>query len=326
LEKYCNLRKASATLSHRRETRALSGAETTEVSAENKEGFGYAQPPWRIMKGKKKKIFIFFMIIFYLSAVFLYPAFDYKNISANSAGLGGIKTVVEDEAMAVLYNPALIGDTKKPEANFFYTKFYELDELAVNSASLSFPFSKGYLGFGYSSFGTNDFYKEETVAIAYKLNFLNYASLGVNYKILNLSLGEMNTSTNFYALDFAGKINCTKKTNFGFLLSNVNRPQIGKYYKEEIYRDFCVGYSCYATENVKLLLEYIKQVGYESDYRYAVETNILKKIFFRLGAQNNTNLFTFGFGIKNSILMIDYAYNYHFDLESQHLFTLKFYL
>ena len=280
---------------------------------------------WFLLARKFKKIMTFGLIICFLPA-FLYSAFEYKNFSASSAGLAGMKTLVDDEAIAVLYNPVLIGSIKTTEFDFFYTKFYDVDELLVNVAAFSLPFLRGHIGFGYSSFGKSDFYQERIIAAGYKFDISKHVSLGLNYKNLNLSLGEMNQQTNLYAMDFGGRINCGEKANFGFLMSNVNRPTIGRDYKEEIYRDICVGYSYCPIENIKLLMEYVKQVGYESDYRYGVEMNFLKTFLLRIGNQNNVDLWTIGFGIKTSVCQLDYAYNYHFDLGSQHFFTTKFYL
>ena len=148
-----------------------------------------------------KKLIVLLLITFFFAQA-LYPAFDYKNLSAASAGLAGIKTLSDDEAIAVLYNPVLIGDSKNKEFDFFYTKFYDIDELPINAAAFSLPFLRGHLGFAYSGFGKSDFYQEQTIAAAYKFNISKNVSLGLKLQKFEPELRRDELSDEFVCYRF----------------------------------------------------------------------------------------------------------------------------
>lgn len=265
------------------------------------------------------KNFIFFIIfnIFFIKNLF--SAFEYKNISANSAGLAGIKTIIDEEALSVFYNPSLIPNKKS--INTFYTKILNIDEFKFSAVAINFDFLYGKFALGYSSFGERDFYIEQSLNMGYKF-FIKSVNFGITLKSLLLDLGEMEQKTDIFAIDFGAKINYSEKLTMGMLFSNLNRPKIGKCEKEEIYSDFNFGLRYNILKNIDLLYELIKENNYKIDFKLGSQIEIFEKYILRFGTQKNIETFNFGFGIKN---FVDYAYTYHFNLGSQHLFTLKIY-
>ncbi len=268
---------------------------------------------------KLKKFFLVAVLFFYPN--FLHAAFEYKEISAKSTSLAGIKTVSSGEALAVFYNPAGIETKKNYEINTFYTKFYEIDELGLSAIAFVLPFYIGKIGFGYNSFGETNFYKEETYALAYNVELYKNVFLALAYKNLVLDLGAMGFTTRLDALDFGARFVCDEKSELGFSYSNFNSPKIGKFVKEPIAREINVGYSYLITKSVKFMFECSKQEGYEVAYKTGVEATYLERLSMRCGYRTDSEILAVGFGINN---FLEYAYNYHFDLGNQHFFCVKF--
>jgi hypothetical protein len=263
---------------------------------------------------------IFNAIIFIIFISNLFSAFENKPISATSAALAGMKTTIDDEALAVFYNPTLVPKTYS--INTFYTNFLGISELDFGALAISLPFFRGSFGIGYSNFGDIDFYNEKMINFSYGFSITDYLKLGFSYKNFYLDLGEMGQKTNIYAIDFGAKIDCSDKIDIGILFSNLNRPKIGKYHREEIYHDYNFGVKYSILSNLNIYYEIFKENKYEIDHKFGSQIKIFEKFLIRFGLQKNIDTFNLGFSIKN---FLDYAYTYHFDLGSQHFFNLKFY-
>ncbi|MCP4481295.1 MAG: hypothetical protein GY817_00495 [bacterium] len=263
-----------------------------------------------------KRVKALVMIVFFVCCFpqFLFPAFEYKVLSAQSAGVCGIKTVIKEEAAAVFYNPALI--PQKTEISMFHATLYNMNELANSSLA----FSTKFFTFGYNIFGENDFYKEETVVFATNFRLTPYCKLGISYKSMFLDLGEMDTHTRVEGIDLGLKVLSTAKSCFGIMLSNINRPKIGKTKPEEIYRDFSLGYRQEVISNLWLMLEGNKVVGFKAEPRFAVEAQFFDIYTLRTGLAPDTEVFSIGFGLSD---FLDYAYSYHHDLDATHYLNLK---
>jgi hypothetical protein len=276
-----------------------------------------------------KNIYAISFYIFFLFS-YAYSAFEYKEISAKSASLGGIQTVLLEEPLCVFYNPANLISANKNSLQTSYTRLFNIKELAHNSCSVVLPIYKNNkFSIGYESFGKSEIYKEETFVLGYGFRVMQCLSMGLNIKNMKLKIPSENNEfgeTNICGIDMGFYTQCSQYLNMGLCVRNINRPRIGKSSPEEIYRDFTLGYSYTKLKDIKLYFESFKVVGYKLGLRYGAEYKLCDYFLLRTGLQNNPNYYAAGFGIKFLKIILDYSYRYHTQLGDEHLVSVGFYL
>ncbi|MFC1485270.1 type IX secretion system membrane protein PorP/SprF [bacterium] len=269
------------------------------------------------------KLYFLIIIFMLISAIFTYSAFEFKTVSPESAAFSGIRSILSTKSSSLFYNPALLGEVRQIELEFFYTKLFGLDKLKLNTASFCAPFLKGGFGIGYSCFGESDFYKEEIINFGIGYNVFDDVFLGVSIKDMALYLGEIDSKRGIVGVDLGVRFKY-RKSCFGFSTSNINRPKIGKSIKEELARDFNFGWRLEAYKNIDVLLECFKMLGFSPGYRLGIENRLFNTIFLRAGIQSRPFIYSCGLGIKSKIVLLSYAYTFHDNLGGQSFFCIGF--
>lgn len=114
---------------------------------------------------------IFFLILnLFLLSKNLYSAFKDVGFGVRALGMGGAFVAVSDDANAMIYNPAGLGQMYYRHAEFMYGKPYVgLEGVDIEYYYLAFgmkPVPRISYGISYTNFTTRDLYREDTLSLA----------------------------------------------------------------------------------------------------------------------------------------------------------------
>ena len=271
---------------------------------------------------------------FYLSTC-LYSAFDELGISARTKGLGETFVAIADTPESIYYNPAGLAKLEKPSLTATYYDLYTLGLINYSFLGYVQPnIGQGVIGVGWLRLATTKNvsflkYSEDTLIFSYSRIIKVYKkfkpSVGLSVKYYNAEYSDGRGSG--YGLD-SGAGYQYKKFLFGLMLKDLNRPSIvwdtgAKDYLEPDLR-FGAGYQI--TKNL-IFTSDVTDLLNEQRYHFATECWNKKKTF---GLRCGTELlyegkynFSCGVSIGMKSFRFDYGFEFHPDLENNHIFSLN---
>jgi len=273
---------------------------------------------------------------------------------ARPIGMGGAFTAAADDANAVLWNPAGLGQLTKMEATLMHTIWfadiwYDYVAVAVPGGEIgTFGLGVVYVNSGeiksWDQLGTllPSFTAWDLgVTLSYGTFLNEEVSVGVSLKLFNEQIQDEG------AFSFAADIGViykfpVKGLKLGVLLQNLG-PKFG--FGEAFFLPiaFKIGVSYEGIRNMLLTLDYIQPIetygiialGFEYWYREIVVLRVgyqyqgmfdVNRWYENYGGPEILAGFVMGAGLKIDIYEIDYAYRQYGVLESTHRLglTLKF--
>ncbi|MBN2406174.1 MAG: PorV/PorQ family protein [Elusimicrobia bacterium] len=262
-------------------------------------------------------------------------------LGARPVGMGEAYAGLADDANAVYWNPAGIGQMKRTETTTMYNKWFE----GVKQGYLSFvhPLNAGTLGgsLSYLSYGeikgydlegveTGELYpKDAAVALSFaKLAVSRETSMlygGANLKIINQNLDA--ASATAIAVDLGGLYRIEPYSlGFGLVIQNLGMGPRFVSEREPLPLNLKFGISArFLSSNLITALDVNVPRGYDPYLNAGAEYNILNLIYLRAGWQSRNDLdrgLRVGGGIGNNGMSFDYAYVPYGEFRDTHRFSL----
>ncbi|MFH1715227.1 MAG: hypothetical protein ABH857_03415 [Elusimicrobiota bacterium] len=257
-----------------------------------------------------------------------FSAFEYKLLSAYSAGCGGAQAVSEPEPLSIFYMPCNLVLLNRFSIQTFYTRIFNMEELSVNAAAFGFPVLKSVcLAAGYSVFGKRELYQEQEIVLACGLRIKEISSLGLAVRFMSLEINEQDYINKIEYVP-AFDISCGFKKNpvfISFLIKNINSAQIGRNYKENIGREIVLGVNLLINARVNMYMESFKEIPYDLSFRYGIDYKITDGLKLLFGMQARPAFIGAGFCVKLFKLRLDYSIRSHQYLSLQHLTSFSLY-
>jgi hypothetical protein len=250
-----------------------------------------------------------------------WAAFENQETNAASGAMAGLGFASPWSSSAVFENPAWLGSNGRLSASAYYTRLFNLTDLAYQVVSVEGSFSQFGWGLGATDFG-NPFYREQTLSLGGSVSLGPRARLGLAIKGFQARIsgyGEANALG--FDLGAAGRIR--RDLTFGACATNLNRPKIGRA-GDELPQSFSAGalYHPFPLLTIGAGLE--QDPRYGTSFRAGTEVGAGRSLFLRSGMRTNPNALTAGFGIAFRGLAFDYSLRTHATLGVTHGFGLGY--
>ena len=298
------------------------------------------------MPYRYKSIFVFIIGIFSVSSAFALNidgpsggepfAFLAQGISARPAGFGGAFTAVADDASAILYNPAGLGQLQKAEISLNFTRPYlDISGYSISSVIFAKPLTIGFGTLGTVAAGMvhmrigdmqevdtdptgRTFSPSETlIALAWGKGFGgNFEEeippstyFGFNAKIYYSKLD--NYSDSGYGMDIGFLRYFYRLFRVGFVAENLVSPNIAlKEHGDNPLQNFRIGATFGSFHGLLASAELQVNLKGKLCGRVGAEFTIKDMFSLRGGYRSSTNEPFAGIGIDLKMLEIDYSVSF----------------
>lgn len=287
----------------------------------------------------RKLTFIMILATLGLSAGPASAFFDNTTVSPRARGMGEATVAVSDVAYAAFNNPGHLADMDQGKVAATYVKPFRLDFTDFYYLGSGIPLSEkwGNLGVAMSHFkvGYQDttLLQESQLTVSHGFglysDFHSRIDFGYSLNFYNVDLGTSVDgmdpgSDTVFGFDMGFAMTLHKRTHVGFLVKNLNNPQIGVD-QEELRRRVVAGVSYEPYDGVITTFEFDNELGYEVQYQGGLEMMVVKGFALRAGVVTNPNKLTAGFGYSVAGFGFDYGFSTGGGtLESTHHFGLTF--
>jgi hypothetical protein len=254
---------------------------------------------------------------------------DYEP-SARARAMSGAVTSFSDDYSAIFYNPAGLRYAEK-QVGATYFQLFGSDFTGVSSVSGTFDTKIGSFGAGFQSMSVNyldvNLMSENKFSLGHSF-FLNKdvrseISIGYSANLYHLSYHELGSQMAF-GLDAGIIAVLHQRTRLGFMLTNINKPQIGEGEQHEIPQMFAVGLSYIPYQGVITAIDLKKNWEGDTELRTGVEVELHPTFKLRMGVRNNPASYSCGAGFKIIGISLDYALSTHAVLDFTHHFALGY--
>ncbi len=262
-----------------------------------------------------KKI-LFSLIILYVN---LFAQFQ---PGSRQSAMGFAFSSIADDPWSIYYNPAGISNLKDLSAGIFFSPApFGIKELANGSVVITNNFSFGGIGFSFFTYGF-ELFRENKISLAYAKKLFSDFQFGLKFTYYSLSISKYGNDFTF-GLDFGVLTKLSSNLQFGFTVTNINRPTYGVN-KEKLPQTFAGGFSYKPTDNLLMAIEIEKDVRFPFNLKGGIEYLIIKYLSLRTGFNTEPNNFTVGIGINYSNLQFNYSLISHNYLGLTHSFGIDY--
>ena len=260
------------------------------------------------------------VILLFITSVSV-AQFENTDLGARPVGLNGSFTSLSNDAFAIFYNPAGLGQLKYRELGVYYSPSpFGLSELATGALVYAEPTSFGTFGLGLKTYGY-ELYRENNIILSYGQDFNNRIFYGLNVKVYNLTIQNYNSATTF-GVDLGAMAYLTDFLRWGFFGKNLSGARIGTS-EEKISQVYRTGFTVQPRDDLSFLLEAEKDVRYPLSIRAGMEYTLYDYIDLRAGIGTEPTSFSGGAGFKYDLFQLDYAIYNHQDLGITHQGTIS---
>jgi hypothetical protein len=246
--------------------------------------------------------------------------FERTELSARARALGGSYVGLADDVWAIFFNAGGLTQLTRKEVSFLYVpEQFGLKELSCSAGAFAFPTGVGVIGFAGRRYGF-DLYREFTGTISYA-NTLSNVGIGFNLNYHSLSIKNYG-SAGTVGIDIGILAPVFDQVRLGVSAKNINAPTIGSS-RERLPQIFSTGIAYSAIEDLSIMLDYQKELGFDPSPRAGFEYRMADVVAIRGGVSDEPTEYSGGIGIKLSIFQIDYAYSSHQDLGATHIGSIS---
>jgi len=261
----------------------------------------------------------------------VHGAFEFLDVGARPAAMGGAFCAVADDAHALHYNAAGMGQLQGRRASVSTCQYFGLAGPSMHNISLLQSASWGVLGLEVQRFG-QDLYRETALGLSFGRSLLEALSLGISLRGLQLAISGYGSAQTF-GLDLGFLAAMTPRFRWGVWVYNLNNGRLGRS-RQEMPQVFIMGFA-YRPDSKLLLsadllldiadcsVEKLARGAYPVELRLGQESRLWNPVALRLGLQTRPTRFSAGLGLEAGHLSLDYAYRSHQFLGGTHYVSLS---
>jgi hypothetical protein len=250
-----------------------------------------------------------------------WAAFEKQETNAASGAMAGLGLATPLSHSSLFENPAWLGSTGRLSASAYYTRIFNLTDLAYQVISVEGSLSQFGWGLGATDFG-NTLYREQMLSLGGSVPLGPRARLGLALKGFQARISGYGEA-NALGVDLGVAGHIRSALTFGVCATNLNRPKIGRA-GDELPQLLSAGALYHPLSLLTI------GAGLEQDPRYGTsfmaggEAALERWLFLRSGMRTNPNALTAGFGIAFRGLAFDYSLKTHATLGITHGFGLAY--
>lgn len=263
---------------------------------------------------KRQLIILLFLLISWSKS------FSQNNPGTRQNALSHSDVSLSIDAFAVFNNPAGLSYLKNRIVGFYYSPSpFGLRELASASTAYSENLQSASISGGIIIYGF-DLYRETKIAFAFGKRISQNISVGLT-SIYNHYSIENYGSRGVFTFNLGGIAELSKSFFIGFLAENIFRSSIS-HEKDQIPVLLNAGISYIASDQVTLFFKLRKELHFEPAFSFGAELVLVDFLRLRVGASNEQDSFSGGFGIDFSYVQAEYAVMSHPELGFTHQFGI----
>jgi hypothetical protein len=236
-------------------------------------------------------------------------------MGARGMGLAYASSCLEDE-WALFNNPSGISAVKQSTAAFTYKVHPSLKSFNSMAGSFVMPVEFGVAGVGVYRFG-DDLYNEHVLSAAFANQF-GLASLGFKVNYIQYQAEGFGTK-GVFTVSFGGIARLSDQFLIGAHMININQPRISSDDRDETVPAILIsGIAWKPSSKLLITTEVEKDIDYPLLWKTGIEYQAHARVSVRTGYRIKPSAAFFGLGLQPKRFMIDYAFEYNFQLGASH--------
>jgi hypothetical protein len=233
-----------------------------------------------------------------------YPSGARSQAMANS-------TVTIADAWSAFHNQAALAWIDRISLGASYDNRFLISNLSTKGFVFALPLKAGTFALSGDVFGYSQ-YNEKKAGLAFAKKLAERFSAGVQLDYLNTFINDdFYGSRTTFAVEAGLLAEPLKNLLVGFHVYNLSRSRLADYADEKVPTIFRLGVSYKFSEKVFWSIEEEKDIDQKAVFKSGLEYRVVDALYLRGGISTNPTLFSFGFGLKYSGLMLDLASTYH---------------
>jgi hypothetical protein len=146
-------------------------------------------------------------------------------------------------------------------------------------------------------------------------------AFGLSLQIRHLSIRGYGSATTVGA-NIGTSFRVSEKLRAGVFITNVNQPKVGAS-GEKTLPSACAGLAYSPRDRWTLQLDYFRELGFNDEIRFGVESRLLPRLLVRLGGASNPDRFSGGLAIEFGHAALQAAANTHSDLGTTQFYAIS---
>jgi hypothetical protein len=251
---------------------------------------------------------LFLAILLFSFGASLQAAFENQvwGVSFAARGSGGFGSM--DRSFALFRNPAVAALHAGNNIELYYENFYGIRELNLVAIDAGMHIASYPVGIAVKRFG-NALYSETEAHLVFAARIMDSLSIGIAINGCFLQIERYGQSS-AVGFDLAGYYRFASRFAIGFLIHNLNEPEIGQA-KERIPGVFCLGITYCPAPSLEINIDVVKENRFAFDYRIGLRYHANAWLQISGGMKDLTNQYSAGLQIITGPFNIGYALEYH---------------
>ncbi len=244
--------------------------------------------------------------LFFIALLFFYYANAQNGryeLGARANGMGNTTVTLSDE-MSLFNNIGALADVEETIGFISYQNNFGFAELNTFGAGFVKPMLGGVLGVGVFRFGGN-LLNEQKINLGFSNQF-GIVSLGLNVHYTQMNI-EGAGRKGIMMIDFGGKASITDQLVFGAFVSNINQGNLSESTGETVPTIMRAGISYRPIDELIINTDIEKELDRDALVKIGLEYKIIEKVQIRTGIKLKPFESSFGLGIDQGKMKINYA-------------------
>lgn len=237
-----------------------------------------------------KYLYLFILILFVYFGAY---SQGWQPVGARSNSLANA-TVADVDTWSYYHNPGALGYMQKASVGISYENRFALKELQTQGLVYVQPLKVGVLSVGLQTFGYK-VYRSDRFGIGYALKLHEKISMGVQLNYQDVWIrGYDYVGTVTAEIGLLAQI--TKDLTIGFSVLNLNRAKVADFANDRFGTYIRLGLKYNVSDIVNIYVEAEKEFTSKIHPKVAVDYQVVKDFYIRVGGSYNPAEVTFGFG------------------------------
>lgn len=255
-----------------------------------------------------------------LSAVATHAQFAPEFPGSAAAALGNA-SVTLGGIWAVQNNIGALAELEEPTVAFGYNTRFQLQELTTFGCIGAVPVKQGVFAASFSRFGSGAYTIQE-IGFGYS-HQVSYMSVGFKANYLQQSIEGVG-SQGAFVLEAGGKAQLLPKLHFAAHAYNLSQSRMNRHSKEYIPLILKAGMAYLPLDNVRLLLQTLKDLDHPSRLSAGLEYGIVETVHLRTGLMTRPAEASFGLGFSPGNFRFDYAFRHQNTIGVAHHISIGY--
>lgn len=252
---------------------------------------------------------------------YIYSAFEPLPAGARINGMGMTALASSNDPFQSMLNPAMLGHCHSFSTGIHYTRLFGLKELSRATCIIEIGSPFGGFSLGGQTFG-DLIYKETIMHLGWGHPISPSFCVGCLLNTGQLTIKDYH-STMAVWFDAGMLYSFSNSLTLGVAVSNANQARIGQA-RDPIPQTTGIGFAYTPVTGILIMLEAHKDVRFPLEIHGGLEVIPISCLMLRCGFIDNPQSISFGIGIQNGKIRIDYAFMFHPVLGATHHASVSF--